>query len=68
MKTVDEPDLFVFIFSGMGLCSLAIFIYMAVLLYQQRRSKQTIAEKKRHSTHPDAWRTHVGDVFPGYEA
>jgi hypothetical protein len=68
MEIVSQPVLLVFIFSGMGLCSLAILIYMAFLMYQRRRNKHIIADEKRRSTHPDAWRTHVRDVFPEYEA
>ena len=68
MEIVSQPVLFVFIFSGMGLCSLAILVYMGFLMYQRRRNKQTITDKKRRSTHPDAWRTHVRAVFPEYKA
>jgi hypothetical protein len=68
MEIISQPVLLVFIFSGMGLCSLAILIYMAFLMYQRRRNKHIISDEKRRSTHLDAWRTHVRDVFPEYEA
>jgi hypothetical protein len=68
METVSQPVLLVFIFCGMGLCSLAILIYMAFLMYQRRQNKHIIADEKRRPTHPDAWRTHVRDVFPEYGA
>jgi hypothetical protein len=64
---VSQQVLFVFIFSGMGLCSLAILIYMVFLMYQRRWNKQIIAGEKRRFTHSDAWRTHVRDVFPEHE-
>ncbi|KAE9367613.1 hypothetical protein N431DRAFT_428948 [Stipitochalara longipes BDJ] len=68
MEIVSQPDLFVVIFTGMGLCALAIFVYMGYLLYQRRRNKQISEEQKRRFTHPDAWRSHIRDVFPDYEA
>jgi hypothetical protein len=36
--TVSQPELFIFIFSGMGLCALAIFIYMAFISSGDGRS------------------------------
>jgi len=65
--TVSQPVLFIFIFSGMGLCALAIFVYMAFIIFQRRRNMMIAAEKKRRDAHPDAWRTRVYDVFPDYE-
>jgi hypothetical protein len=65
--TVSQLALFIFIFSGMGLCTLAIFAYMAFIIFQRRRNMMLAAEKKRRDAHPDAWRTRVYDVFPDYE-
>jgi hypothetical protein len=67
MEIVSQPVLFIFIFSGMSLCVLAILVYMAFLLYQRRRIKQIRNEYKKPLVHPDAWRSHVRDVFPEYE-
>ena len=67
MEIVSQPVLFIVIFSGMGLCSLAILVYMAFLVYQRHKDKQMMVDNRRRLIHPDAWRAHVRDVFPEYE-
>jgi len=64
---VSQAALFIVIFSGMGLCSLAILVYMAFLVYQRHKDKQMMVDNRRRLIHPDAWRAHVRDVFPEYE-
>jgi flagellar basal body-associated protein FliL len=67
MATVSQSTLLIFIFAGMGVCILAILVYMAFILFQRHRKMKTAAEKKSSHVNPDAWRTRVYDVFPDYK-